>query len=211
MLRNCAFFEQTGHTVCEPFLSYWRNNGLEFDGQPGKSYDKSLALFGMPLSEPMMETNSSGFTVLTQWYERARFESLPDKPDPYKVLLGRLGAEVYDPNAIIGDERLEMGAPSFPIAHLSSPIPVGGTGTPANPPRRTAGAGARTRDARALPQPTNANSGPVRGRRNYAATGPLPPHTVLQCAVASTPATSGAGLAGRVVLAHCPARAVVSW
>jgi glucose/arabinose dehydrogenase len=115
MLRNCAFFEQTGHTVCEPFLSYWRNNGLEFDGQPGKSYDESLALFGLPLSEPMMETNSSGFTVLTQWYERARFEYLPDNPDPYKVLLGRLGAEVYDPNTISGPtEYVAVQQPGWP-------------------------------------------------------------------------------------------------
>ena len=37
--------------------------------------------------------------MLTQWFERARFEYLPDNPDPYKVLLGRLGAEVYDPTA----------------------------------------------------------------------------------------------------------------
>ena len=46
-----------------------------------------------------METNSSGFTVLTQWFERARFEYVPTNPDPYKVLLGRLGAEAYDPSA----------------------------------------------------------------------------------------------------------------
>jgi glucose/arabinose dehydrogenase len=95
---DCQFFDTTGHTVCEPFLSYWRDHGLEFDGQAGKSYAESLALFGLPLSEPAMETNSSGFTVLTQWFERARFEYLPNNPDPYKVLLGRLGAEVYDPS-----------------------------------------------------------------------------------------------------------------
>ncbi len=33
----------------------------------------------------------------TQWFERARFEFHPNNPDPYKVLLGRLGAEVFDP------------------------------------------------------------------------------------------------------------------
>ncbi|GAB4211366.1 MAG: hypothetical protein OHK0022_45820 [Roseiflexaceae bacterium] len=96
---GCLFFETTGHSLCEPFLSYWQRNGLEFDGRAGKSYDENLALFGLPLSEPAMETNSSGFTVLTQWFERARFEYLPQNPDPYKVLLGRLGAEAYDPTA----------------------------------------------------------------------------------------------------------------
>jgi hypothetical protein len=30
---------------------------------------------------------------MTQWFERARFEYHPNNPDPYKVLLGRLGAE----------------------------------------------------------------------------------------------------------------------
>jgi glucose/arabinose dehydrogenase len=96
---GCQFFDATGHTVCEPFLSYWRTHGLEFDGRRGTSYAESLALFGLPLSEPATETNSSGFTVLTQWFERARFEYVPTNPDPYKVLLGRLGAEVYDPYA----------------------------------------------------------------------------------------------------------------
>jgi glucose/arabinose dehydrogenase len=95
---GCLFFEATRHTLCEPFLSYWQANGLEFDGRSGKSHDESLALFGLPLTEPQMETNADGFTVLTQWFERARFEYLPDNPDPYKVLLGRLGAEVFEPH-----------------------------------------------------------------------------------------------------------------
>lgn len=94
---DCRFFEATGQRLCEPFLSYWQRNGLEFDGQSGTSYAESLALFGLPLSEAAQETNSSGATVLTQWFERARFEYHPDNPDPYKVLLGRLGAEVFAP------------------------------------------------------------------------------------------------------------------
>jgi glucose/arabinose dehydrogenase len=112
---GCQFFETTGHTVCEPFLSYWRTHGLEFDGRRGKSYQESLALFGLPLSEPAMETNSSGFTVLTQWFERARFEYLPANPNPYKVLLGRLGAEAYDPTAGNGPLQYhQVQAPGWP-------------------------------------------------------------------------------------------------
>ncbi len=60
---GCQFFETTGHSVCEPFLGYWRTHGLEFDGRAGTSYEESLALFGLPLSEPQPETNSSGDTV----------------------------------------------------------------------------------------------------------------------------------------------------
>ncbi len=41
-----------------------------------------------------MERNASGALVLTQWFERARFEYHPDNPAAYRVLLGRLGAEV---------------------------------------------------------------------------------------------------------------------
>jgi glucose/arabinose dehydrogenase len=112
---GCQFFEATGHTVCEPFLSYWRGHGLEFDGRRGTSFDESLALFGYPLSEPAMETNSSGFTVLSQWFERARFEYVPDNPDPYKVLLGRLGAEAYDPSAGNGQTQYhQVQAPGWP-------------------------------------------------------------------------------------------------
>ena len=55
---------------------------------------EALALFGYPVSEAQMERNSSGDMVLTQWFERARFEYHPHNPAAYQVLLGRLGAEV---------------------------------------------------------------------------------------------------------------------
>jgi hypothetical protein len=90
---SCQFFETSGHTLCEPFLSYWRAHGLEFDGAAGPSAAESLALFGLPLTEPQSETNSSGDTVLTQWFERGRFEHHPRNAPAYRVLLGRLGAE----------------------------------------------------------------------------------------------------------------------
>ncbi|WP_029215573.1 sialidase family protein [Kallotenue papyrolyticum] len=89
---GCLYFQETQHNLCEPFLSYWRSHGLEL-GDRGVSFRESLALFGFPVTTPAMETNSSGHTVLTQWFERARFEYHPANPDPYKVLLGRLGAE----------------------------------------------------------------------------------------------------------------------
>ncbi len=110
---GCQFFDTTGHTVCEPFLSYWRNHGLEFDGRRGTAFNESLALFGYPLSEPAMETNSSGFTVQTQWFERARFEYVPTNPDPYKVLLGRLGAEAFDPSGGVLQYH-QVQAPGWP-------------------------------------------------------------------------------------------------
>ena len=80
--------------LCEPFRTYYRTHGLDFDGNGSFSSSESLALFGLPLTQAKMETNSSGHRVLTQWFERARMEYHPSNPEPYKVLLGRLGDEV---------------------------------------------------------------------------------------------------------------------
>lgn len=101
---GCTYFAETRHNVCNQqaqngFLSYWTANGLEFDGRAGKSYAESLALFGLPISEPYQYTNSSGVTVQTQWFERARFEWYPNNPNAYKVQLGRLGAELGSPGS----------------------------------------------------------------------------------------------------------------
>jgi hypothetical protein len=91
---DCQYFAQTGHAACGAFRIYWSTHGLEFDGQPGTRFAESLSLFGYPLSEPLEYTASNGETVRAQWFERARFEWHPNNPDPYKVLLGRLGAEL---------------------------------------------------------------------------------------------------------------------
>ena len=95
---DCIWFEATGHNVCNQaesrgFRSYWQAHGLL--DRALDNYQRSLALFGLPLTEPKIETNSSGDTVLTQWFERARFEWHPDKPEPYTVLLGLLGNEAH--------------------------------------------------------------------------------------------------------------------
>ncbi len=87
---GCLFFVETGHSLCEPFLSYWRANGLEFDRRPGKSLQESLALFGQPISEPQLETLADGSMVVVQWFERARFED----HGAQGVLLGLLGSEL---------------------------------------------------------------------------------------------------------------------
>ena len=85
---DCSFFPETNLTLCEPFLSYWQTQGLDL-GDPGISARESLALFGLPLTEPALETNSSGDQVLTQWFERARLEQ-----HGANILQGRLNVEV---------------------------------------------------------------------------------------------------------------------
>ena len=89
------YFAQTGHAIAyAPFWGFWSSHGLEFDGRRGTSMAESLALFGYPISQARMETNASGERVLTQWFERARFEYHPENPPRSRVLLGRLGAEL---------------------------------------------------------------------------------------------------------------------
>jgi thermitase len=87
---GCQFFEGTGHSVCEPFLSYWRTHGLELDGKKGKTAAESLALFGQPLSDAQVETLADGQQYIVQWFERARFESHGDQG----VLLGLLSNDL---------------------------------------------------------------------------------------------------------------------
>jgi hypothetical protein len=93
---GCLFYAQTGHSICGAILNAYRASGLEFDGKRGKSEAESLALFGLPLSEPQVEDTPNGkFTV--QWFERARFEVHPENQAPYDVLLGLLGNETAAP------------------------------------------------------------------------------------------------------------------
>jgi hypothetical protein len=100
---GCLWFAQTGHNVCDQntngavaadrgFMSYWQAEGLA-DSRLS-AYNRSLALHGLPLTEARMETNSSGHTVLTQWFERGRFEWHPNNPSGARVLLGLLGNEL---------------------------------------------------------------------------------------------------------------------
>lgn len=133
---GCLFFAETGHSVCDQagnigFKSYWNGHGLQ-DPALGQ-YQRSLALFGLPLSEPMMETNAAGATVLTQWFERARFEYHPNNADSYKVLLGLLGNEtrVGPPGTSTTPTSMPPGQSAAPTA--TSPIPSPTTSRTAAP------------------------------------------------------------------------------
>lgn len=92
--EGCLFFAETGQNICEPFLQFWRANGLEFDGQSGSSLVENLALFGYPISDTQLETLSDGKQYLIQWFERTRFELHLENAPPYHVLFGLLGNEL---------------------------------------------------------------------------------------------------------------------
>ncbi len=122
--NGCLWFAQTGHNVCNQqagagFMSYWQGHGLS--DQRLTLYERSLALFGLPLTTPQTVTNSSGDLVQTQWFERARFEWHPTKPLASKVLLGRLGSELFKleaatPHATSGITGIMTIGPTCPVA-----------------------------------------------------------------------------------------------
>lgn len=83
------WFGETGHTVGDynteggqAIITYWSQRG-------------DVRQFGLPISEPFMETDKiDGTTHLVQYFERQRFEYHPEYAGTrYEVLLGRLGAE----------------------------------------------------------------------------------------------------------------------
>ena len=73
---DCTFFEATQHNLCGAFRNYWRAFG-------------DLPIYGYPLTEEYVENG-----VVTQYFERARFEYHPATiPQRFDVLLGLLGSE----------------------------------------------------------------------------------------------------------------------
>lgn len=113
----CYFAAQTGHAVCGVFFQYFRDHGLNIDNSSGYSLAESVALFGLPISEPQQEVNvADGKTYLTQWFERARFELHPEVGQN-TVLLGLLGNEVRGNN-------------TTPTGPTPTPAPQGPTATP---------------------------------------------------------------------------------
>ncbi len=110
------YFPETGHAIGSEFWDYWSSHGLEFDGRPGASFAESLALFGMPLSEPAPEVNpADGRPYLTQWFERARFEHHPEHAGtPHVVQLGLLERELNDAGGASQAPAFQPAVPASP-------------------------------------------------------------------------------------------------
>jgi sugar lactone lactonase YvrE len=76
-------FAETGITVSGNFWSAW---------QGGRSYQDSLYINGLPITAMRDEISpTDGKVYLTQWFERARFESHPQNAPPNNVEFGLLG------------------------------------------------------------------------------------------------------------------------
>jgi uncharacterized lipoprotein YbaY/heat shock protein HslJ len=121
--ESCRYFRETDHQVCGEFLAAYRGSGLDL-GQPGVSFEESLALFGLPLSEPTTEV-IEGKEYQVQWFERARFELHPELRSTVRILFGRLGAEILAGGPAAGLERGEWTLVRFGPADAPQPAVAG--------------------------------------------------------------------------------------
>lgn len=124
---GCQYFAETQHLVCDQILSYWRSNGLNLDGRPGFTAAESLALFGLPITEAVVENGSDGKPYLTQWFERARFELHPEI-GPNTVLLGLLGREQGSGSTPVSQPAPQPAPPDVPAPISASVTPNSGPG-----------------------------------------------------------------------------------
>lgn len=122
------YFAETGHAIAPEFKAYWHSHGLEM-GSQGTTLAESLALFGLPISEPTTTTNSSGDTVLTQYFERARLEAHTEKSAKPEVLQGRLGSEVQEQ-----DDEDDQDDEGVPPEHPTPPTDPGHSADHPTPP-----------------------------------------------------------------------------
>jgi hypothetical protein len=122
------YFPETGHAIAPEFKAYWHSHGLEM-GSKGTTRAESLALFGLPISEPTTTTNSSGDTVLTQYFERARLEAHTEKNAKPEVLQGRLGSEVQEQ-----DDEDDQDDEGVTPEHPTPPIDPGHSADHPTPP-----------------------------------------------------------------------------
>lgn len=73
---------KTGKTITADFCRYWLDNG-------------GVSIFGEPITDPAFEISpQTGERLLTQWFERHRFELHPKSGGGSEVRLGKLGLEL---------------------------------------------------------------------------------------------------------------------
>lgn len=75
---SCRFFAETGFSVCFAFLDFYEDNG-------------GAAQFGFPISN--FENHDS---KIVQYFERARLEWQPWRPDGFRVVISDLGRTYFD-------------------------------------------------------------------------------------------------------------------
>ncbi len=78
--RRCAGHQSVADwCIAEPFVTFWERHGCR-------------DVFGLPLGPAVPLTTGAGNFVV-QYFNNARLEWHPANPDPYRILLGRIGEE----------------------------------------------------------------------------------------------------------------------
>ncbi len=72
------YFPETGHTVREPFITYFNNTG-------------GLSQHGFPITDDYVDPTTG---LLMQYFEKSRIEWHPGNAEPYRVQLGLLGDDL---------------------------------------------------------------------------------------------------------------------
>lgn len=86
------YFPETGHTVRDPFITYFLQTG-------------GLSQYGYPITDDYVDPATK---LLVQYFEKARLEWHPGNDDPYKVQLGLLGAELGKQQAPIPISKIPL-------------------------------------------------------------------------------------------------------
>ncbi|NNJ10268.1 L,D-transpeptidase [Chloroflexales bacterium ZM16-3] len=126
-------FTETGHSLGEPFRSFWDGNG-------------GLDVFGFPISEPAWEYVGPEL-LQVQYFERARLEYRPLSAESSQaVQISALGRDLARLRGVATAPADPLGAP--PVGDDGQPLPE-----PTAPPAPTAPAAATAKPA-AAPAPT---------------------------------------------------------
>ncbi len=102
---SCYYFPQTGHSVCNAFLDYFRANG-------------GLDVFGYPTTEFKIENDR-----IVQVFQRARMEWRPEQAPGQKVQLALLGSSVFNFHKL--DSKLKEPAVIRSVTRLNVRASVG--------------------------------------------------------------------------------------
>lgn len=100
---SCLYFPQFGHAVCHSFLKYYNEHG-------------QLDRFGYPISSMYLEKDR-----LVQWFQRARLEFYPGRPEGQRVSVAPLGRIYRDEKKLDRTyEKPKVGSnsPTFAVVQL---------------------------------------------------------------------------------------------
>lgn len=103
---NGQFFIETGHTLREPFRSFWHGNG-------------GMNFLGLPISEPRWEYIGDKM-IEVQYFERVRLERHPQLSGPDSIAISSLGRDIALFNSVV----LEIPPTPTPEPTVAPPPPA---------------------------------------------------------------------------------------